>query len=178
MSISPSVLESITNVLVNVTVLAAAVVAVVKFRLFNLFSHRFRAEVACAHSQLPGGRILFRGDYIVHNTGERPIALRTVDLRLLRARELDGGVIEPDEATVLAARVIASDRESVKGLHRIEAGERSIFTLRCILDQLDDVVFFVCRIGWPHRRDPAPYIGLYVTSDDRDELRREVSQLQ
>ena len=26
---------------------------------------------------------------------------------ILRARELDGGVIEPDEATVLAARVIA-----------------------------------------------------------------------
>lgn len=169
---------SITGVMVNLTILGAAIVAVLKFRLFSLLSHRFRSEVACAHSELPDGRILFRGDYIVHNTGERPITLRAVDLQLVRVKEVQGGVIEPNVGAVLASRRIASNVESLRGLHRIEAGERSIFTLRCILDELEAVTFFVCRVEWPHRRDAAPYIGLYVKSDTPNRLQREVSRLQ
>ena len=66
-------LETITKVLVNLALLAGALVAVVKFRLYNILGHRFRSEVACAHVDLADGRVLFRGNYIVHNTGERQI---------------------------------------------------------------------------------------------------------
>ena len=168
--------ETITGVLVDLTILAGAVLAVVKFRLYNLFGHRFRSEVICSHVALSDGRVLFRGNYIVHNTGERQIWLDGVNLKLLRTRTSSDGLIEPDDEGVLAERTLARGGEPYNGLHRLEAGERSIFTLRCVLNDLDDVVFFVCKIQWPYRRDPSPYIALYVKPQGGGEVQREVAE--
>ena len=80
---------TITKTLVNVTVLLGVIVAVVKFRVFNLFTPRFRSEITCTHTDLADGRTLFRGNYMVHNTGERPIWIQNVNLKLMRALEVE-----------------------------------------------------------------------------------------
>ena len=151
----------VTSVLVNMSVLAAAVVAVVKFRVFRMFSRRYRSELVCTHHALPNGRVIFVGEYSVHNTGERPIALLSVTLRLYpAAREVV--LLVPDRQALLAERILTPQEHGKRGLFQIEAGERSIFTLRCELPKLDDVVFLLCQLSWSDHREPAPYVGMYV----------------
>ena len=156
----------ITTIGVNLSLLLAAGVAVVKLRLFNLMSRRYRSEVSCRHHRLPSGRVVFEGNYVLHNTGERPMVVRSVDVRLVGARTADG-VLRPDEDRLLARRRFGSDEASMKGLFTIEAGERTIFPLQVELDDLEAVVFLLGGFTWPYRRDPAPYVKLYVPGDDR-----------
>ena len=152
--------EKITSILVECTILLAAIVGVIKFRLYQLFQHRYRSEFRCTHHELEGGRIIFEGDYIFHNTGERPISISEVELQLYTARSEEGKLV-PDEKRQLFSRVISS-KKGLEGLFDIQAGERSIFTIRCELPSLDDVVFVRCQLDWPHKRKPAPYYALYV----------------
>ena len=167
--------ETITGTLVNVTVIVGALVAVVKLRLYNLLAHRFKSEVVCSHVNLADGRVLFCGDYIVHNTGDRQIWLKCVHLRLVCAKTTSDSLISPNEEAVLAERQLVRGGKPYKGLHRLEAGERSIFSLRCILDDLDDFTFFVCKFEWPYRRTPSPYISLYVKSQCQDDTHRKTA---
>lgn len=163
-------LDTATSALVNVSVLIAAAVAVVKWRLYNLFAHRWRSELECRHVVLPDRRVVFTADYTVHNTGQRPLALSEVRLRLVRAR-IEDTLLVPDAGRVLAARVCRSDDPGLRGHFRIESGERTIFTLRCALDALDEVVFVLCDFDTPCRRAPAGFRGLYVKSGARDAAR-------
>ena len=166
------VLDTISGVLVNVTILLGAAVAVIKFRLYNILGHRYRSEIACAHEELADGRILFRGNYIVHNIGERQIRINKVHLKLHKAA-LRNGIVEPDDS-VVAARTVVGAGGPRKGLQQIEAGERSIFTLRTIIDDLDEVTFFACRIDWDYHRIPSPYLGLYVKAHGKADIREGV----
>jgi hypothetical protein len=160
-----SAADTVTSVLVNISVLAAALAALVKFRVFAMFSHRYRSELQCRHHVLPTGQIAFEADYSVHNTGERPIDLTSVTLQLC-ASATDGPLLVPDPGCVLAERVLGARDADKRGLFRIEAGERSIFTLRCVLAQLDTMVFVRCQLAWKDNRALAPYIGLYVRADE------------
>jgi len=153
--------HTVTSVLVNVSVLAAAIAAAVKLRVFRLLSRRYRSELVCRHHVLANGRVVFVGEYTVHNTGERPLALTRVALRLHGAVH-QGVLLAPDERTLLAERAFTPADADKRGLFHIEAGERSIFTLRCELPQLDEVVFLMCQLSLVGRADPAPFIGLYV----------------
>ena len=68
----------------------------------------------------------------------------------------NGELIEPDDSRVIAARTVRSGDEALKGIFRIEAGERTIFTLRSRLDRLDDYVFVICTFSTPAQRTPKP----------------------
>lgn len=175
MNINWTQLESITGTLVNVAIIIGALVAVMKLRLYNLLVRRFRSEVKCSHTELPDGRVLFCGDYIVQNTGERQIWLEDVHLKLLGSQTTSDNLVIPHENAVLAARALPRGHESYKGLHRLEAGERSIFPLRCILKDLQEITFFVCKITWPYKRTPSPYISLYVKSQGQNVSPKEPS---
>ena len=155
--------DTITSVLVNLSVLVAAVVAVIKFRLLHMLGRRYRSELQCTHHVAQNGRAIFIGDYSVHNTGERPITLSHVTLRLHPATR-EGVLLVPEQQTLLAERILTSADTGKRGLFQIEAGERSIFPLRCELPELNDVVFLLCQLSWSDRRDPAPYVGMYVPS--------------
>jgi hypothetical protein len=160
---SPSGLEvthHITSILVDCTLLVAAVVAVVKFQIFNVFGHRWRSDLACRHYVLPDGRFVFVAGYTITNTGERPLELRHVMIRLVGSRT-ENSLLIPDEERVLARRLMQSSSSSVRGLFDIQPGERSIFTLRSCLDHLDDTVFVLCSFELAHRREPAGYRGFY-----------------
>lgn len=151
-----------TSVLVNVSVLAAAIAAAIKLRVLHLLARRYRSELACSHHVLGKGQVIFIAEYTVHNTGERPIAVSQVRLTLHPAVR-DGVLLHPDERTILAERVLAPEAQG-KGLFLIEAGERSIFTMRCQLAELPDTAFVLCQLSWPTRRPPAPFLGMYVPS--------------
>jgi hypothetical protein len=155
---------SLTEMLVNVSILAAAVVAVFKLRVFSLLSRRFRSEVECSHYTLPGGRVVFVGEYTIHNTGERPITLSDVQVRLVGATKA-GPVLAADEDAVLAERTYFTSEGAYEGLGRIEAGERSIFPLRCELDELPSTTYLIGSFRWPYKREPASFYGLYVMTD-------------
>ena len=162
--------DSITKVLVNLSILGAAAAALVKLKVLNILAHRYTSELACRHHPLPDGQIVFEADYMVRNSGDRPINLATVTLQLCAATH-EGILLMPDRSQVLAERVCAVNDLDKRGLFRIEAGERSIFTLRCQLPHLDAVVFVLCQIAWPSRRSPAPYVGMYVA--EKNPIRKD-----
>ena len=154
---------TVTSVLVDVTVLIAAVAAAIKFRILHLLARRYRSELSCHHHVLGERRIVLVAEYAVQNTGERPIAFSHVSLSLHPALR-EQGLLAHDASTVLARRVLVPDDAS-RGLFLVEAGERSIFTLRCELPELPEVSFVLCQLSWPDRRPAAPFIGMYVARD-------------
>lgn len=152
---------AVTSVLVNLSVLAGVIVAVIKLRVLHILERKYRSELQCTHHATGSGRVIFIADYSICNTGEMPIVLSGVSLRLHPAAR-EGVLLMPERKTLLAERVTASDDPEKRGLFQLEAGERSIFTLRCELPELNDAVFLLCQLSWPYRRVPAPYIGMYV----------------
>ena len=153
--------ETIASTLVHGSVLLAGAFAAVKLRLYNVMSHRWRSDLECRHTDLTDGRTIFTADYTICNTGERPIRLSEVRLKLVGARTQDT-LLVPDEDRLFSARICKSEDPRLRGHFRIEPGERTIFTLRAALQSLEDVVFVLCAFDSPHRRTPAGFRGLYV----------------
>lgn len=149
-----------TGVLVDVTILLAGLGAVVKFRLLNMFGHRWRSDLVCAHWRLGDGSYVFTADYVLHNTGPRALQLDRVTLRLVPAKS-DDRLLAPDESALLAERILSPTDPALRGLFHIEAGERTIFTLRCRLQELPDCVFILCAFDLRQRRVPAAFRGFY-----------------
>lgn len=154
-------LDTVSGVLVNAAVLAGAIAAMVKFHLFNLFGHRWRSDLECKHFELPDGDVVFTADYTITNTGERPLFLSRVTIRLLPAIR-DGVQLKADLENCLAERVMDPAQSTLKGLFQVEPGERAIFPLRCMLPALDPVVFVQCGFELPNKRVPAAFLGFYV----------------
>lgn len=155
--------HTVTSVLVNVSVLAAAIAAAIKFRILHLLARRYRSELSCHHHVLADRRIVLVVEYAVQNTGERPIAFTQVSLTL-HPPVREHALLLPDPDTVLAQRVMVPG-PATRGLFLVEAGERSIFTLRCELPELPEITFVLCQLSWPDRRPAAPFIGMYVMRD-------------
>jgi hypothetical protein len=154
-------LDKVSGVLVNLAVLTGAVAAMVKFHVFNLFGHRWRSDLECKHFELPDGNVVFTADYTITNTGERPLFLSQVKIRLLPAIR-DGVQLKADLENCVAERVMNPTQSTLKGLFQVEPGERAIYPLRCMLPSLDTVVFVQCGFELPHRRIPAAFLGFYV----------------
>ena len=152
---------AVTSVLVNLSILAGVIVAVIKLRVLHILERKYRSELQCTHHAIGNGRVILLADYSIHNTGEMPIVLSSIRLRLHPAGR-EGVLVMPDTKTLLAERVIESADREKRGLFQLESGERSIFTLRCELPELNAPVFLLCQISWPYRRVPAPYISIYV----------------
>ena len=131
--------------------MAGAIGAVIKFRLFNILGHRWRSELAYSHSEMPDGSVIFTADYTVHNTGQRPLQIKEVTIRLLAAKQ-EGVLLVPDETRVIAKRVMGPADPGLKGLFQVEPGERTIFVLRAKLAELDDAVFVICDFSWSQAR--------------------------
>jgi hypothetical protein len=159
-------IKQVTAILVDVSVLVAAFAALIKFRVYNMFSYRYRGELACKHYVLPAGDVVFVADYTIHNTGSVPITFSSVTLHLCAATRdtRDRNLLVADEEKTLAKRVL-TDRPR-PGLLHIEPGERSIFQLRCQLPKLDHFVFLVCQPSWSDARPTTPYRSIYVRVDD------------
>jgi hypothetical protein len=153
--------ERITSILVNVTVLFGAAAAVIKFRLFNVLAHKWQSELTCRHHQLSAGNVVFEANYTVRNFGQRPLEVNSVHIRLLAAR-IEGGLLWPDDSRCLAERMIPGLEADLAGNLDVQPGERTIFTLRCLLDSLDEVVFVVGTLELPQRRVPAVFRTLYL----------------
>jgi len=160
---SLSKLKEISGLLVDLAVLLGALAAIVKFRLFNMLGHRWRSELACVHYDLPSSSVIFTADYTIHNTGQRPILVTEVSIRLTGVRQ-EGSLLLPDEDQKYATRVMRSGDPALKGLFQIEPGERTIFTLRSKLPALGEAVFVLCDFSVSYKRTPASYRGFYVKS--------------
>ncbi len=156
-------LEKLTSILVHLTVFVASLVAIIKLKLYKLLEHRYQSEFRATHTPLSDNKILFEGDYVVLNTGERPIKLTKVDIGLYGVQRINGQVVI-DHDNEIFKRVISIDDETVAGLMTIHSGEKVIFTVRCELSHLDDMMFVNCRFEWPYKRKPGSYLSLYVKS--------------
>ena len=60
--------EKITSVLVDVTIIAVFVAAIIKLKLYEILKHRYRSEFHATHLDLDDGTVLFEGHYVVHTT--------------------------------------------------------------------------------------------------------------
>ena len=156
-------LHEISGIAVDVVVIIGAIAAAVRFRLFNILGYRWRTDVRCSHIDRPDGTVTFLADYVVTNTGRRPLRLTTVRIRVTGAT-VDGALLAPDESRTMASRIVHSGEKSLRGIFQIEPGERTIFTLRARLPRLDDEVFVLCDFSTAAQRTPTTYRGFYVKS--------------
>lgn len=163
LSLSLKDLHELSGFLVDAVLLTGAVAAVIKFRLFNILGHRWRSDLACTHYLLPDASVIFTADYTINNTGQRPLRLKEVTIRLTGARQ-EGSLLIPDETRTYATRLFQSGNPALKGLFQIEPGERTIFPLRTKLPTLDDAVFVLCEFSLEQKRTPGAYRGFYVRS--------------
>ncbi|HEV7389299.1 MAG TPA: hypothetical protein VGN73_11870 [Gemmatimonadaceae bacterium] len=153
-------LKQVTSPLVDCTILIGALVAVIKLQLFNLLGLRWRSDLNCRHHPLSTGAVVFIAEYVLTNSGQRPLSLTTVTIKLVGAKA-ESGILVPDENRVLARRFLQSTTAAARGMFDLQPGERSIFTLRALLDHLDDTVFVLCAFEISNRREPAGYRGFY-----------------
>jgi hypothetical protein len=156
------------GIAIQVTVLIGALAAAYKFRVFNVLGHKFRSAVWCTSAQVDDtGRTLFVGNYVIENTGSRPLKIAKVTLELREPVEIEqkrstgevDWVLDADDGRVLVRRVY-EPRGGIS-LYRVAAGERSIFPLRCFVDELPSPVSFYCMCHWDHGGDPTLFSWLY-----------------
>lgn len=163
-SLSVKDLHEASGLIVDIVLLLGAIGAAIKFRLFNVLGFRWRSDLKCAHHPLPDSSIIFAADYTVNNTGQRPLRLKNVTIRLTGARQ-EGALLTPDENRIFATRVFESGDPSLKGrLFEIEPGEQTIFTLRAQLPSLDDAVFILCEFSLEQKCKPGTFRGFYAKS--------------
>ena len=149
------------GILVNVTVLVGGLAAAYRFRVFDVLGHKYRSEVWCTSTPtVRDGRILFLANYVIHNTGSRPLLLSSVTLSLLEPHP-DDEIIDSDRALDPPLVTRRFDLDAGSSWFRIGAGERSIFPLRCYLDELPAPVLVSCTFRWKRRKQPSPFIRLY-----------------
>jgi hypothetical protein len=163
LSVTPKDLHEVTGIMVDVVLLIGAIGAAIKFRLFNILGHRWRSDLECIHYVLADSSIVFTADYTIKNTGQRPLRLKKVTLRLTAAR-LEGSLLMPDDSRIYATRVFESGDRKLEGLFQIEPDERTIFPLRTHLPDLDEIVFVLCEFSVEQKRVPGAYRGFYIKS--------------
>ena len=159
-SLAPD-LPFLVDLLVDLTILGGALAAAYKFRVFDVMGHRYRSEVWCTSTPVgesEPGRFLFVGNFVIHNTGNRPLRVTRVRLSLQRPWEGDA-VIDSERTTEVVAREFGGDAGT--SWFQIRAGERSIFPLRVYLDELRAPLIFQCDFRWKHRGQPSEFAWLY-----------------
>ena len=150
------------DVAASLTVMMAAAAGAIKYRLFNLFGHRWESSLITSDHRLESGRLLFVAEYKVVNTGQRPLRIDKIKVSLMTARhDKLTQILTPNRDALLATREIPDD-VSTPGNLDVQPGERSIFTLRCQFDEMPEVTFIECKITFPHDRSAAVYVGLHV----------------
>lgn len=146
--------------LVNATVLLGGAAAAYKFRVFDVLGHKYRSEVWCGCTPTGpdgGGPFLFVGNYVIHNTGNRPLRISKVTLELRKPRP--GEIVDSDRADPILTRQFETD--SGTSWFKVGAGERSIYPMRCWLDELPTPLLVCCSFQWKHRGDPSIFAWLY-----------------
>ena len=154
-------LPSLLDLLVSLTIIAGGLAAAYKFRVFDVMAHRYRSEVWCTSTPVAEsepGRFLFVGNFVIHNTGDRPLKVTRVRLSLEKPYEEDN-IIDTERTSEIVVRELASDAGT--SWFKIRAGERSIFPLRVYLDELPGPVIFRCTFSWKHRGQPSMFAWLY-----------------
>lgn len=149
------------DLLVDLTIVVGALAAAYKFRVFGVLAHRYRSEVWCTSTPVgedEPGRVLFVGNFVIHNTGDRPLKVTYVRLSLRRPVAGDI-VIDSERTTEVVAREFGLDAGT--SWFQIRAGERSIFPLRVYLEELSGPLIFQCDFSWKHRGQPSEFAWLY-----------------
>lgn len=159
----PDAAASWLGILVDLTILFGALAAAYKFRVFDVLGQKYRSEVWCGSAPLgpDRDRVLFVGNYVIHNTGERPLKVKKVTLQLLEPfpgdRIIDSD--RTDKESPLAKRVFEADVGT--SWFKIRGGERSIYPIRAYVDRIDGPVVFLCTFEWKHRGEPSEFAWLY-----------------
>lgn len=154
--------QSWLSILVDLTVLIGAVAAAYKFRVFDVLGQKYRSEVWCGSTPMGSGddhRCLFVGNYVIHNTGSRPLKINRVILSLREFTDRGTPILDSDDARELVRREYGED--SGVSWFKVGAGERSIFPLRCYLDAIEGPLVLVCNFEWLHGGEPSEFAWLY-----------------
>jgi hypothetical protein len=162
-------LHNLTGILVDIALLLGAIGAAIKFRIFNILGPRWRSEVVCSHYELADSAVIFIADYTLHNTGQRPLVLSDVTMRLIGTKQ-EGILLVPDKSSVIAERIMKTSDSGLTSFFEIKAGERNIFALQAVLPRLDDAVFIICSFSLAKGRAPAEYRGLYISSAPKNKM--------
>jgi len=151
-------IQRIASITQSLTVVAAALFAVFKFKLYRLWTATHRSEMLCTTRVIGPKDLVFEAEYKIFNTGERPLRIQRVTLKLCQAKQVNGVHLDPDPDHLLAApTVIAENKKQagpndhfkpIRALGYVNKGADASFTLRCRLTELPDVMFILGEFIW------------------------------
>ena len=114
-------IEKYLNIVFQISGLLTVILAVYKFKLFEVFKHRYSTEMLVKSKYTKSGKLYVVCTYVIHNTGEIPIRIDEVNLSFYKAEEKDQQ-IKCAEETVLLNRVFRADNPRYSELMKISAG--------------------------------------------------------
>ena len=147
------------EIAVNITVLIAAVFAVIKFQLYEVLNPRYDTDMKVEQQYTKEGNIYLICTYVIKNTGELPISLLSVSLNFYEAKEDDGQIKCLEEGNSLPQRVFKASNRRYRDLMKISAGERSEFPIRGIFKKEIEgkALFIYGSFKWKHKKKTFPY---------------------
>ena len=149
-------IEKYLNIVFQISGLLTVILAVYKFKLFEVFKHRYSTEMLVKSKYTKSGKLYVVCTYVIHNTGEIPIRIDEVNLSFYKAEEKDQQ-IKCAEETVLLNRVFRADNPRYSELMKISAGEHAEFPIRGVFEKPGEAMFIYGNFSWQHNRDVAPY---------------------
>ncbi|MEM8556799.1 MAG: hypothetical protein AAGG50_03045 [Bacteroidota bacterium] len=154
--------ETLSSILVNTFVVFAAIFGAYQFRMHRKYQNRYNTYVKCNHYVNDNDEILLEAKYYVNNLGDRPISLSRVEIKAMNVLKFENGVAILDYNNIICERTITRKDLVSRGIFDIQAEERSIFTMRCLLNDLDPIIMVACEIEWVSDREPSTFSSLYI----------------
>ena len=153
-------IKNILEIVVNITVIIAAVFAVIKFQIYEVLTPRYNTDMKVEKEYIDDDKIYLVCTYLIENTGEIPISLLNVSLNFYEAKEdIDGQIKCLEEGNSLPQRVFKASNSRYRDLMKISAGEIFEFPIRGIFNKEREVqaLFIYGSFKWKHKKKTFPY---------------------
>lgn len=110
-------IQKVFSILQSGTVIGAAIIAGYKLRLYRGWQATQKSEMVCTARATASNDFVFEAEYKISNTGDRPLQIQHVVLKLCGAKQVNGSHWMPNEDVLLVTpTVIGKDEKEAEHL--------------------------------------------------------------
>ena len=110
-------IQKVFSILQSATVIGAAIIAGYKLRLYRGWQATQKSEMVCTARATASNDFVFEAEYKIFNTGDRPLQIQHVILKLCGAKQVNGSHWMPNEDVLLVTpTVIGKDEKEAQHL--------------------------------------------------------------
>lgn len=166
-----STFVNITSILVNITVIIAAVFAVFKVPLYQILAPRYNTDMKVEQKYTIDGKLYVICTYVIENSGKVPIDLLEVSLQFYEGNDyykVDKNTGEfrcIELPNHLPKRTFHQSEKKYKHLMKLSPGEKSEFPIRAVFNNYEkEYIFIYGSFNWEeplfnriYKKEPFPY---------------------